>query len=74
MTRSSNVRKLSCPECGQLTVAEYKPFCSSRCRKVDLHRWLSGGYAIPGEPVDPSDIERVMEQGGSNGDPNGSKH
>jgi endogenous inhibitor of DNA gyrase (YacG/DUF329 family) len=23
------------------------PFCSDRCRQVDLHRWLSGAYAIP---------------------------
>jgi endogenous inhibitor of DNA gyrase (YacG/DUF329 family) len=24
-----------------------RPFCSPRCRDVDLHRWLSGSYAIP---------------------------
>ena len=24
-----------------------KPFCSKRCADVDLHRWLSGSYAIP---------------------------
>jgi endogenous inhibitor of DNA gyrase (YacG/DUF329 family) len=23
------------------------PFCSDRCAKVDLNRWLSGGYGIP---------------------------
>lgn len=26
----------------------YRPFCSARCRDVDLARWLGGGYAIPG--------------------------
>ncbi len=25
----------------------YAPFCSKRCADVDLHRWLTGGYAIP---------------------------
>jgi endogenous inhibitor of DNA gyrase (YacG/DUF329 family) len=24
------------------------PFCSSRCRDVDLNRWLKGSYVIPG--------------------------
>jgi uncharacterized protein len=26
---------------------EFRPFCSRRCADLDLHRWLSGGYAIP---------------------------
>jgi endogenous inhibitor of DNA gyrase (YacG/DUF329 family) len=25
------------------------PFCSPRCRDVDLNRWLSGRYVIPGQ-------------------------
>lgn len=24
------------------------PFCSDRCRLVDLGRWLTGGYRVPG--------------------------
>jgi endogenous inhibitor of DNA gyrase (YacG/DUF329 family) len=36
-----------CPTCGKRAVEAYRPFCSSRCRDVDLHRWLSGQYAIP---------------------------
>lgn len=27
------------------------PFCSERCRLVDLHKWLSGSYVVPGEPL-----------------------
>jgi len=23
------------------------PFCSDRCRQIDLGRWLSEGYAVP---------------------------
>lgn len=26
---------------------EFYPFCSTRCKDIDLNRWLSGGYAIP---------------------------
>ena len=36
-----------CPICAKATVTEYAPFCSKRCADIDLHRWLSGGYAIP---------------------------
>jgi endogenous inhibitor of DNA gyrase (YacG/DUF329 family) len=36
-----------CAICGKPEVEEFKPFCSRRCADVDLHRWLSGVYAIP---------------------------
>jgi endogenous inhibitor of DNA gyrase (YacG/DUF329 family) len=36
-----------CPTCERPAVAEYKPFCSARCADVDLHRWLTGRYAVP---------------------------
>ncbi|MCK5745229.1 MAG: DNA gyrase inhibitor YacG [Oricola sp.] len=36
-----------CPICDSPALAEYLPFCSKRCADVDLHRWLSGAYAIP---------------------------
>ena len=37
----------ACPICGKPTDVRVKPFCSKRCADVDLHRWLSGSYAIP---------------------------
>ena len=37
-----------CPICGKPPVPEHRPFCSGRCADVDLHRWLSGHYAVPG--------------------------
>ena len=39
-----------CPVCGKLAHAAHHPFCSPRCADVDLNRWLSGTYAIPGKP------------------------
>lgn len=41
-----------CPICGKPAVEASKPFCSERCRDVDLNRWLSGAYAIPGREDD----------------------
>ena len=36
-----------CPICGKPATLQDRPFCSPRCRDVDLQRWFSGGYAIP---------------------------
>ncbi|EHL99157.1 hypothetical protein HMPREF9946_03314 [Acetobacteraceae bacterium AT-5844] len=38
-------------------MAAYRPFCSARCKQVDLGRWLSGDYVIPGQPVPENDEE-----------------
>lgn len=36
-----------CPECGRPSQRDHYPFCSDRCRTLDLSRWLKGSYAIP---------------------------
>ena len=42
----------TCPICRRAPAdAKYKPFCSKRCADVDLQRWFTGSYAMPG----PSD-------------------
>lgn len=42
-----------CPTCGKPSAAHgpVRPFCSPRCQRVDLGRWLRGDYAVPGEPL-----------------------
>jgi hypothetical protein len=32
----------------------FRPFCSERCKLIDLGRWLSEEYRVPGSPVDPA--------------------
>ena len=55
------VRRLRpCPICGAMAVAAHHPFCSQRCADVDLHRWLTGGYAIPATGED--DAETMPEE------------
>jgi len=39
-----------CPICGKPAQTEHMPFCSARCHKVDLHRWLGEVYRVSGEP------------------------
>lgn len=50
---------LPCPECGKPSTRDTYPFCSPRCRSVDLNRWLSDAYVIPGKPIDDSDQENT---------------
>lgn len=51
-----------CPTCGKPALERYKPFCSKRCADVDLHRWLSGAYAIPAEPSDEDEAPVLPEE------------
>jgi endogenous inhibitor of DNA gyrase (YacG/DUF329 family) len=44
-----------CPICGKPATEASTPFCSERCRDVDLNRWLSGSYAIPGSKDEADD-------------------
>ena len=46
-----------CPICGKPAEHATRPFCSSRCRDVDLNRWLSGRYVIPGRENQGEDEE-----------------
>ncbi|MDV6227989.1 DNA gyrase inhibitor YacG [Nitratireductor aquimarinus] len=47
--------KRPCPECGKESLRAHYPFCSKRCKDVDLNRWLSGSYVLPGRPLDQDD-------------------
>ena len=38
--------KRPCPECGKPSARETYPFCSKRCKDIDLNRWLKGAYVI----------------------------
>ena len=46
-----------CPICGTESTRAAYPFCSKRCADIDLHRWFSGGYAIPAVEGDSPDEE-----------------
>ena len=48
--------EVACPNCGAAVVWDeenrWRPFCSERCRLVDLGEWINEEKAIPGEPAD----------------------
>lgn len=42
----------SCPECKKKLPKDtmsFRPFCSERCKMLDLLKWMNGDYAIPAE-------------------------
>jgi hypothetical protein len=55
-----------CPICRGKAEAAFRPFCSARCRDVDLARWLGGGYAIPGAEAGDEDGDEAAARGARN--------
>lgn len=41
-------KKPKCPVCKAETVHDMRPFCSKRCKDIDLARWLGDCYTIAG--------------------------
>jgi uncharacterized protein len=49
---------VKCPHCRKETVLEgnpFRPFCSERCKMIDLGTWASEGYRLPGEKAPQSE-------------------
>lgn len=44
--RRRKPRAPACPICGKPSAAADDPFCSARCKQIDLGRWLNGSYRI----------------------------
>jgi hypothetical protein len=56
---TTQLKKIKCPQCGTECAWEgnpFRPFCSERCRLIDLGAWAGEEYRIPGEKK-PSDDE-----------------
>ncbi len=63
--KKKSARLFRCPSCGQLVQPKDEdfPFCSDRCRKIDLGKWATGAYKISSPVLDPE----VLEDLGSSG-------
>jgi len=55
---------LRCPSCRKIVLRSEPafPFCSERCRLIDLGKWASGGYVISTPITDPEAMESVHEE------------
>jgi len=55
------MKKPRCPICKNETDWRgnpQRPFCSERCKLIDLASWIGGEYAISGDKTDKKDDER----------------
>lgn len=52
----SSLEKIVCPNCGKKGTWQpnntFRPFCSERCKLIDLGEWASESRKIPGESLD----------------------
>ncbi|KAF0190748.1 MAG: hypothetical protein FD165_2417 [Gammaproteobacteria bacterium] len=46
---------VNCPTCSEpaqwSSENSFRPFCSERCRLIDLGQWADGSYHVPGEII-----------------------
>jgi len=58
--------KIKCPTCRKRTTWEenpYRPFCSERCKLIDLGKWATEEYRISSMVEDVSEDIREEEKG-----------
>ena len=61
MPAKKKLKALRCPTCGTLVTAadpEF-PFCTDRCRVIDLGKWASGAYRISSPVHDPDLLDEL---------------
>ena len=62
---------MRCPTCKKKVPYEgnpFRPFCSERCKLIDLDNWLEGRYRVPDTTGErPNRGETPAEDNGENG-------
>lgn len=55
--------QVACPNCGASLEwgpqSPYRPFCSKRCKLIDLGAWIDGSNSIPGSELDESALDQL---------------
>jgi uncharacterized protein len=72
--KKKSAKVLRCPTCGMLVRPKDEdfPFCSDRCRKIDLGKWAMGVYKISSPVLDPDVLEDLGELGGGHNKSSGN--
>lgn len=67
------MRKIRCPQCQQETVYSeenpFRPFCSERCKILDLGAWADESYRVP-EPISNSENSSSNDSSETDSDKN----
>ena len=76
--KSERPRRFICPVCKRRVTASahppaelprFFPFCSERCKLIDLGAWLDAEYRIPGKPDDESEYSSAEDPSADKGHP-----
>ncbi len=64
---STKTDKVTCPTCNKPNTWQpdnaFRPFCSERCRLIDLGEWAAETHRIPAEPAQPEDLDTPDNEG-----------
>jgi endogenous inhibitor of DNA gyrase (YacG/DUF329 family) len=68
-TKKKSAKLFKCPICGMIVQPKDGdfPFCSDRCRKIDLGKWATGVYKISSPVLDPEVLEDLGGFGNNRG-------
>jgi len=63
--KKKSAKLFRCPSCRTLVRPNEEdfPFCSDRCRLIDLGKWASGSYKISSPVLDPEVLEDLGAAG-----------
>ena len=56
---------MKCPTCNKPVVWEgnsFRPFCSERCKLIDLGKWVDEEYRVPGKQVTVEDLANIDDR------------
>jgi len=56
--------EVKCPNCKKkfnYYSSEFRPFCTERCRLIDLGQWLTESYAVPAEKVTEEEYQKLED-------------
>ena len=71
----NDVPHTTCPVCGARgpwSVSETRPFCSKRCKQIDLGKWFSEEYRFS-SPLRPSDFGETLDEQDDTGPGHGER-
>lgn len=59
------MRKTKCPTCKKQMIAHkesFRPFCSERCKEIDLGHWFMEDYSVPAVEITTEEQELLISE------------
>lgn len=55
---------VTCPHCKKqfnYYSSEFRPFCTEKCRMIDLGHWFNESYTVPAHKISPEEAEQLEQ-------------